>query len=142
VSKTPVPAALRAQVAKDARGRCGYCRSAEAVTGIPLEVEHLKPEASGGQTVRSNLWLACSTCNQRKGKRTWVRVSGTKRRIRLFDPRRDRWADHFRWANGGEQIEGITEIGRATVAALKLNLPIRVGARQVWIEAGRHPPAD
>lgn len=62
--------------------------------------------------------------------------------VRLFNPRRDRWTDHFRWVEGGERIEGITDIGRAMVAALELNLSVRVAARKVCIKAGHHPPAD
>jgi 5-methylcytosine-specific restriction endonuclease McrA len=104
VSKTPVPAELRAQVAADARGRCGYCRAGEDVSCMAFEIEHLKPEASGGRTVRRNLWLACPTCNKRKGKRTRIRVPGLKRVVRLFNLRRDRWTDHFRWLDSGERV--------------------------------------
>ena len=142
MSKTPVPAELRAQIAADARGLCGYCRSGEEVSGILFEIEHLKPQASGGRTVRRNLWLACPMCNKRKSKRTRVRVTGTKRMVRLFNPRWDRWTDHFRWVDGGERIEGITDIGRAAVDALELNLAVRVAGRKVWMKAGHHPPAD
>jgi HNH endonuclease len=142
VSKTPIPAALREQVAADARHRCGYCLCQTSIVGMTLEVEHLKPEGSGGRTVRGNLWLACPTCNKHKGVRVRVPVPGTKRTVRLFNPRRDRWADHFRWIDGGERVEGITDVGRATVAALKLNLGVRVIARRRWISAGWHPPPD
>lgn len=117
MSKTPIPAELRAQVRADARGLCGYCRSGEEVTGMAFEIDHLKPEAGGGRRVRRNLWLACPVCNKHKSKR--VRVPGTKRMVRLFNPRRDWWADHFRWVDGGERIEGITDIGRATVDVLE-----------------------
>ncbi len=39
-------------------------------------------------------------------------------------------------------LRGITAIGRATVAALKLNLGAHVVARRLWIIAGVHPPLD
>ncbi len=65
-----VPAGLRRQVRADAGARCGYCHSPEAFLGMPLDIEHLVPEAAGGGTVRENLWLACSRCNDFKGDRT------------------------------------------------------------------------
>jgi hypothetical protein len=92
--------------------------------------------------VRSNLWLGCTTCNKRKGKRIRVEDPVTRRRVRLFNPRRDKWNEHFRWIDGGLHVEGITEIGRAMVVALELNLPIRVRARRRWISVGWHPPRD
>lgn len=53
-----VPAELRRQVRVDAGGRCGYCHTPEVLIGMPLEYEHLYPEALGGPTARENLWLA------------------------------------------------------------------------------------
>jgi hypothetical protein len=38
-------------------------------SGVPLEFEHLYPEAYGGLTVRENLWLACTRCNGFRGDR-------------------------------------------------------------------------
>jgi hypothetical protein len=143
VSKAPISAHLRAQVTADAKGRCGYCQCQEGLLGAALEIDHLTPEAEGGKTERGNLWLACSTCNKRKGKRRRIPVPGTDRTVRLFNPRGDRWADHFRWVDDDELIEGKTDIGRATVAALELNLPpVRVIARRNWKLIGKHPPTD
>jgi hypothetical protein len=142
VSKTPISAELRRQVAHDARHRCGYCLYSEEITGIAMEVEHIKAEANGGQTVRRNLWLACTTCNRRKSDRALVQDPVTNKMVRLFNPRRDKWKEHFRWIDGGLHIEGITNIGRAMVVALELNLPIRVTARKRWISVGWHPPAE
>lgn len=108
-----------------------------------MEVDHLLAEANGGRTVRGNLWLACTPCNKRKGNRRRVKDPVTGRLVRLFNPRRDAWNDHFRWAQGGLLIEGITPIGRAMVEALKLNLPAtRIEARRRWISVGWHPPAE
>jgi hypothetical protein len=107
---------------------------------MPMELDHLIPESRGGRTVRSNLWLACPQCNGYKGGRVTARDPLTRKTVPLFNPRRDHWTEHFRWTHGGLQIEGISPIGRASVAALKMNLRIRVGAREVWIAAGRHPP--
>ena len=90
-----VPAALRRQVRADAGARCGYCHSPEAFLGMPLDVEHLVPEAAGGATVRENLWLACSRCNDFKGDRTAAVDPRTGRQVPLFNPRTQVWAEHF-----------------------------------------------
>jgi len=44
VSKTRIPARLRQLIREQGKYRCGYCRCTEAVTGIPLEIEHIEPK--------------------------------------------------------------------------------------------------
>ena len=141
MSKTPISAELRGEVAGVARRRCGYCQCDERYVGLLMGVDHLKAEAHGGQTRRPNLGLACAMCNKRKGKRRRVPVPGTKRTVRLFNPRKDKWAEHFRWTDRGERIEGVSDIGRATVEALELNHPVHVEARRNWVRVGWHPPS-
>jgi hypothetical protein len=135
----PIPAALGRDVAREAGYRCGYCLCAEAV-GIPLEFDHLLPIARGGQTKRANLWLACTRCNKIRSDRIRASDPLTRRIFRLFNPRRDEWFDHFRWVDDGLRIAALTAIGRATVAALRLNSTEHVFARGLWIRAGVHPP--
>jgi hypothetical protein len=107
-----------------------------------MELDHLLPEALGGRTVAGNLWLACSHCNAHKGDRIAALDPETRSVVRLFNPRRQRWADHFRWTTGGDQIVGRTPTGRATVIALHLNRPALVLSRREWVGVGWHPPAD
>lgn len=140
MSKTPIPAWLRERVAAQARGRCGYCLTAEAITGAPLVIDHLIPEALGGATVLENLWLACSQCNLHKGDRIVARDPLTETWVRLFDPRRHVWSEHFRWSPAGDEIIGVTPVGRTTVQALRLNRPLLVVARRGWVRVGWHPP--
>ena len=45
MSATRVGQRLRDQVLHDAGGRCGYCRLSQEITGTPLEVEHIVPQA-------------------------------------------------------------------------------------------------
>jgi hypothetical protein len=142
VSRAHIPLALRRRVAREALYRCGYCLSSEAIVGEPMEFDHLIPESRGGRTERDNLWLACSQCNDSKSSRVRARDPLRGRVVPLFNPRRDVWNEHFRWVNAGLEVEGLTPVGRATVAALKLNLPIRVIARRAWVVAGWHPPRD
>jgi len=127
-------------VLADAGGRCGYCQSSEEITGIPLEIEHLMPEALGGPTRRDNLWPACRQCNALKGARVAGLDPETRVSAPLFNPRRQAWAEHFAWVKGGAHVVGQTPTGRATVEALGLNRPLLVRARLRWISAGWHPP--
>ena len=39
----------RRQSAEEARYRCGYCQTQEVVSGIPLTVDHITPQAKGGK---------------------------------------------------------------------------------------------
>ena len=130
------------KVATQARHRCGFCLSAEELTGIPCDVDHIIPVSEGGQTVEENLWLVCSPCNHRKSDRTLVNDPLTRKVVRLFNPRNDDWTDHFVWAADGLLLVGTTAIGRATVAALQLNRERLMNARRRWIQGGWHPPAD
>ncbi|MFF8270641.1 RNA-guided endonuclease IscB [Streptomyces sp. NPDC016562] len=42
---------------------CAYCDA----TGVPLDIEHVRPRSRGGSDRVSNLVLACVPCNQAKG---------------------------------------------------------------------------
>jgi hypothetical protein len=137
-----VPADLRRQVRIDARGRCGYCLSPERLLGVALEVEHLVPESEGGKTERDNLWLACRRCNSFKADRCRATDPLTSQATSLFNPRHEVWSEHFRWSLDGTRIIGVTPSGRATVDALKLNHPLIVMTRELWVRAGVHPPKD
>ncbi|MBP0934087.1 HNH endonuclease [Streptomyces sp. KCTC 0041BP] len=44
---------------------CGYC----GATGVPLNVDHVRPTSRGGSDRVSNLVLACVPCNQEKTNR-------------------------------------------------------------------------
>jgi len=114
VRRAYVPKALRERVHAQARRRCGYCLTAEAIVGVPMEIEHIIPESLGGATEDDNLWLACSLCNDHKNDRIAALDSLHGDIVRLFDPRHQLWSDHFAWTTAGDQIIGITPIGRAT----------------------------
>jgi len=142
MSKSRVPKALRELVAEQARHRCGYCLTQESIVGTPMDIDHLLPESLGGPTEEQNLWLACSLCNDKKGDRVAVLDPVTGVRVRLFNPRRERWLDHFTWSADGCRITGRTPQGRATVIALDLNRPSLVHARRAWVSVGWHPPKE
>jgi hypothetical protein len=133
---------LRERVAEQARYRCGYCLSSEHIVGLSMEVDHLIPQVLGGLTSEKNLWLACSACNAFKGQRISARDPESCQLVRLFNPREQRWDEHFLWAESGSRIVGRTAVGRATAKALHLNRPLTVRARRSWVAVGWHPPAD
>jgi hypothetical protein len=140
MTRSSVPKEVRARVADHARHRCGYCLTQEAVVGMPLDIEHIIPLAAGGDSEEDNLWLACPRCNQHKADRRYAPDPLTGSPVELFDPRRQRWEDHFVWDQGGLTITGLTPTGRPTVTALRLNNAFAVRSRRVWIAWGWHPP--
>lgn len=142
MAKAYIPKALRARVAEAARYRCGYCLSQEAVVGSPMEIDHLIPESLGGPTSEEHLWLACALCNAHKGERIAASDPQTGALVRLFDPRREDWSLHFAWVSDGTRMLGLTATGRATVAALQVNRPTLIRARQAWSQVGWHPSRD
>ena len=142
MTRTFIPRQLRERVALQARNRCGYCLTAEAFVGAPMEADHLLPQSLGGETEEANLWLACSLCNDHKGNRIAALDPASGTMVRLFNPRLQAWRDHFAWTSTGDRVVGLTPAGRATVVALKLNRPTLVRARQAWVAVGWHPPRD
>lgn len=47
------------------------------------------------------------------------RFRGTRKIVRLFNPRVDAWGEHFHWE--GAVLTGKTAIGRVTVQVLNIN---------------------
>lgn len=132
----------RQRVAVQARFQCGYCRTQEVVSGIPLTVEHIFPKAQGGTDDEENLWLSCRLCNEAKGVLVEAIDPQTGQMIPLFNPRLQTWSEHFAWSNEGVHIIGLSASGRATILALEMNSNFRIRSRRIWVEAGYHPPND
>lgn len=142
MSRAFISKALRDRVATEAHYRCGYCQTQQAVIGIALHIEHIIPLATGGSSEQDNLWLACASCNNRKGTQTQATDPVGKKLVPLFNPRAQAWHTHFAWSDDGTEIIGLTPTGRATVGALELNHPFMLRARRRWVRAGWHPPND
>jgi len=102
-----------------------------------MQIDHIDPK--GGDNL-DNLCLSCWNCNSSKHKATRVTDPESGERVALFNPRSQRWGDHFEWVDRAVQVRGLTAIGRATVVRLKMNRPVIVAARQRWAEGGHHPP--
>ena len=140
MSGTYIPKDLRKRVAAQAKYRCGYCLTQEEVVGMEMEIDHLVPKAQQGETSEENLWLACSACNNAKNDRTTARDPLTTEEVKLRNPRKQVWSEHFRWASEGDRIIGLSSTGRATIVALNLNRYYLVRSRRIWVKAGWHPP--
>jgi len=138
--KACVPRAVRRRVAAWARERCCYCQTQERVSGTALVIEQIIPEGLGGESTEANLCLSCRSCNEYKGDRTEGADPVSGDAIRLFHRRADDWREHFVWSPDGTRVEDLTPIGRATVVALRMNRPLTIQARRLWVRAGWHPP--
>jgi hypothetical protein len=107
--------------------------------GQAMHVEHIDP--NGGDKT-DNLALSCPNCNQSKAKATHAIDPDTGKGVSLFHPRQQIWSEHFVWIENGEQLKGLTSIGRATIERLKINQDRVVTARRLWIRIGIHPPTS
>jgi hypothetical protein len=137
-SKRPSPR-LRREVIQRAQGRCEYCLSPHTYATQPFAADHIIPESKSGPTTLENLALACG-CNLYKGNRTHAIDLQTGRRVPLFHPRRQKWKRHFAWSADFLHIVGRTQMGRATVEALRMNRPELVNLRRMLHRVGEHPP--
>jgi hypothetical protein len=127
---------LRAEVVQRAAFRCEYCLLHEDDGAFPHEVDHIISRQHGGDTSADNLAYACMVCNRYKGSNI-ASVSSSGELIRLFNPRQNRWNDHFRL--NGAVIEPIDSIGAVTARVLRLNTAERVARRSVLQQLRRYP---
>jgi hypothetical protein len=137
-----VPAAVKKRVRADFANRCAYCLAPQRLVFGWLVIEHIQPRAKGGRADESNLCLSCEMCNIFKATQVSAIDPITRRRVRLFNPRRQVWSSHFQWSRDGTEVVGKSATGRATVAALQMNNVIAVKVRLEWTKAGWHPPAS
>lgn len=135
-----VPVELRKQIRRQFANRCAYCQTAEDLTPVTFEIEHIEPSSQGGETVLENLCLACPTCNRLKSDRTLAAGSRTSEPVRLFHPQSDNWSDHFRWNDDATELIGLTDIGTATINLLRINRPQYIRVRRMWVTMNEHPP--
>jgi hypothetical protein len=98
------------------------------------EIDHVIAEKHGGPTSPENLANACAVCNGFKGSDLTSVDPETGSIVPLFNPRRDRWVEHFRIVGG--RIETLTPTGRVTVRLLQLNHRDRVQEREFLVAAG------
>jgi len=137
MTQTYIPTALWQIVQERAGGQCEYCLYPQDVSFLAFEVEHIIAKKHGGVTTADNLALACPYCNRFRGTDLGSLDPETGQLTPFFNPRTQRWADHFRL--DGARIVPLTPEGRGTVAILQLNHPDRIVERQRLIQAGKYP---
>ena len=133
MSKAYVSVKLRRLVGDRANQACEYCLVPEIAVLVPHEIDHIIAEKHGGQTDESNLALACTLCNKHKGSDLASIDPLSGEIVRLYNPRRDLWCDHFQLEAG--KITPLTSIGRVTVKLLQINRPERIKERQLLLQA-------
>jgi hypothetical protein len=136
-----VDAHLAAAVRARAGHACEYCRVPQAAyPTLRFHVDHVIAKKHRGPTNLKNLALSCFACNGFKGSDIASNDPVTGRLTRLFNPRRQKWARHFRW--DGARILGRTAVGRVTVEILNLNDEQSVLTRAALIREGLIDPNE
>jgi hypothetical protein len=131
---------LAQEVRRRAGDACEYCRMPQAnYPTVAFPIDHIRARQHGGRTTLANLALSCLHCNSHKGPNIAGIDPATNKLTKLFNPRRHKWAKHFRWS--GPYLVGRTAVGRVTIAVLALNHPDVVEVREALIEEGLFPPA-
>jgi 5-methylcytosine-specific restriction endonuclease McrA len=144
----PINDELKQAIRERAKYVCEYCHSPERLSANRLTVDHVIPKSLGGSDQPTNLALACRRCNERRYNFVAGIDPETQEIVPIFNPRQQKWKEHFVWLNQGVVIEGTTPTGRATCLRLDLNdtrYPEEDSIRETrrfWIQTGLHPPTD
>jgi HNH endonuclease len=125
---------LRREIRARAQERCEYCLISEPLLLGGCEVDHIISRKHSGATELSNLALSCARCNRYKGTDVGAIDEISGEFTRFYNPRHDRWNDHF--VISGARIVGKTAIGRVTATLLRLNDEERVVERSALQQAG------
>jgi len=126
---------IRNEVRQRAGNRCEYCRlRQEDEEENPFHIEHIIAQQHGGTDAQENLALACSWCNAVKGPNLSSIDPDSGELTRLYHPRKDRWAEHFR--RKGPYILGLTAVGRTTAWLLRFNDTDNLNQRHLLLELG------
>ena len=131
-----ISADLRQAIADRAQFLCESCLIAEADAFYGCEVDHIISLKHGGSSEQDNLAYACALCNRAKGS-VIGSVSTTGEFTRFFNPRTDRWAEHFRLEQA--VIRPLTTVGEVTARILAFNDSARLHEREEMIRFGNYP---
>ncbi len=126
----------RGAVRRRAGGRCEYCHLPDLVMQPEdFHVEHIIAKKHGGRGGMENLAWACIFCNLYKGPNLASFDPDTGELTRLFNPRLDRWYEHFRL--DGARIAGLTPVGRTSIWLLEMNSEILFSLRASLMREGQ-----
>jgi hypothetical protein len=124
-------------VIERAGGRCEYCLMPQTASAFQHEPDHITPLQHDGKTTTDNLALACVRCNRRKGPIVGSFDPETGALVPFFNPRTQRWSDHFRLERA--IIQPLTPQARITVKILRLNDARRVEERERLMVLEQYP---
>jgi hypothetical protein len=127
---------LRQLIADRANLLCEYCLVAEADTFYGCEVDHIISLKHGRSSESDNLAYACALCNRSKGSDIGS-ISTTGEFTRFFNPRTDRWAEHFRLEQAA--ISPLTTVGEVTARIFGFNDSARLHEREEMIRFRKYP---
>jgi len=127
---------LRQTIAARANLLCEYCLVAEVDTFYGCEVDHIISLKHGGSSELDNLAYACALCNRSKGSDIGS-ISTTGEFTRFFNPRTDRWAEHFVLKHA--LIRSLTTVGEVSARILEFNNSARLHERVEMIRFGKYP---
>ncbi|PSB00926.1 HNH endonuclease [Merismopedia glauca] len=144
----PISDEIKQAIQERAKYVCEYCHSPERLSANRFTFDHIIPKSLGGSDDIANLALACRRCNERRYNFVAGIDPQTQAIVSIFNPRQQKWEEHFIWLDRGVIIEGTTPIGRATCIRLDLNdtrYPDNDSIRETrrfCIKTGLHPPSD
>lgn len=95
-------------VRERAKFLCEYCHSLEEASAALFAIDHIIPQSlPGSSDDPDNLALACQRCNGYRYNFTTGIDPETGDLIPIFNPRKQKWSDHFLWSADGLKIIGI-----------------------------------
>lgn len=139
MSNTYIPAKLRREVIERAGACCEYCRTNSKAHSIDFAIDHVIAEKHGGETILDNLSYSCFWCNSYKGSDLssvdWE--GSTKIVVTLFNPREQKWDEHFRLDD--LEIKPLSAHERVTINLLHMNDSERIEERKLLLGLGLYP---
>ncbi|MFB2919687.1 HNH endonuclease [Aerosakkonema funiforme] len=136
MSRIYITKELKQLVTQRADCLCEYCSISEEDSG-GCQFDHIISIKHGGETTAENLAYSCLYCNLNKGTDLGSIIWRTGELVRFFNPRRDRWSEHFRLE--GATIQPLTEIGEVTERIFQFNQSDRILETQLLIDVNRYP---
>ena len=135
-----ISVAVQREVMRLSEGYCEYCLHPEAYATDFYHFDNILPLFEGGSNEVANIARSCGRCNILKNQKTVAFDPLTGQISELYNPRKDKWTNHFHWSDDDLLVHGRTEIGRTTVDLLQLNRQNAINLRQLLKNAGLHPP--
>lgn len=136
----PVSEHVRQLVRERAAYLCEYCHTNEKWQYVLFTIDHILPQSEGGRDDLSNLALACFHCNRYKSSHRSSIDPVTGAESPLFNPRLEKWSEHFVWSPDALILLALAATGRATIELLQINRPRLQAIRAADTLVGRHPP--